>query len=256
MFTQAIVRKPGPNFVYGLTSFQGSRPDYEKALEQHEAYCAGLERCGLTLTRLELDPLHPDSTFVEDVAVLIPNFAILTRPGAQTRAGEVEKIRAPLKKFFSKIHEITAPGTLDGGDICEAGNHFFIGVSHRTNEEGAKQLAILLAQGGYSSSSVDIRAMKSILHLKSGIACIGERQLVVLEEMAERPEFRGYDLIRVAPAETYAANCVRVNDYVLFPTGFPNLAAELTQRGFKLLPLEVSEFQKMDGGLSCLSLRF
>ena len=98
--------------------------------------------------------------------------------------------------------------------------------------------------------------MKSILHLKSGIACIGEHQLVVMEELAERPGFRGYELIRVAPGESYAANCVRVNDYVLIPAGFPNLAAELTRRGFKLLPLEVSEFQKMDGGLSCLSLRF
>jgi dimethylargininase len=256
LFKHAIVRKPGPNFADGLTSFQGPRPDHEKSLEQHEAYCAALERCGLRLTRLEPDSSHPDSTFVEDVAVLTPHFAILTRPGSRTRAGEVEKIRGPLKGFFTTIHEIAAPGTLDGGDICEAGNHFFIGVSHRTNEDGAKQLAILLGQGGYSSSLVDIRAMKSILHLKSGIACIGERQLVVMEELAERPEFRGYELIRVAPAETYAANCVRANDYVLIPAGFPNLAAELARRGFNLLPLEVSEFQKMDGGLSCLSLRF
>jgi dimethylargininase len=256
LFKQAIVRKPGLNFADGLTSFQGPRPVHEKVLEQHEAYCAALERCGLKLTRLEPDPTHPDSTFVEDVAVLTPRQAILARPGAKPRAGEVEKIRGPLKTFFTTIHEVMAPGTLDGGDICEAGNHFFIGVSHRTNEEGAKQLAILLAQGGYSSSLVDIRAMKSILHLKSGIACIGERQLVVMEEMAERPEFRSYELIPVAPGESYAANCVRVNDYVLVPAGFPNLAAELTRRGFKLLPLEVSEFQKMDGGLSCLSLRF
>jgi dimethylargininase len=256
LFKEAIVRRPGGNFAEGLTSFPGPPPNYEEALAQHEAYCAALENCGLQLTRLDPDPFHPDSTFVEDVAVLTPRAAILTRPGAESRAGEVEKIRAPLKKFFKTVHEITAPGTLDGGDICEAGNHFFIGVSHRTNEEGAKQLAILLAQGGYSSSLVDIRAMKSILHLKSGIACVDEHQLVVMEELAERSEFRGYDLIRVTPAESYAANCVRVNDCVLIPTGFPNLAAELTRRGFELLPLDVSEFQKMDGGLSCLSLRF
>ena len=256
MFKRAIVRRPGRNFAEGLTSFQGPPPNHEKTLAQHESYCSALEKCGLQLTRLDPDPFHPDSTFVEDVAVLTANAAILTRPGATSRAGEVEEIRAPVEKFFNTIHEITAPGTLDGGDICEAGNHFFIGVSRRTNEEGAKQLAIFLAQGGCSSSLVDIRAMKSILHLKSGIACVDEHQLVVMEELAERPEFRGYDLIRVAPAESYAANCVRVNDCVLIPTGFPNLAAQLTRRGFELLALEVSEFQKMDGGLSCLSLRF
>jgi dimethylargininase len=256
LFNQAIVRQPSKNFAKGLTTFQGPPPNYETVLEQHEAYCAALERCGLKLTRLEADQAHPDSTFVEDVAVLTRDAAVLTRPGAKTRAGEVEAIGEPLKKFFQSIHEITAPGTLDGGDICEAGNHFFIGISRRTNESGAQQLAAFLAQSGYSSSLVDVRAMTSILHLKSGIACIEKRQLVVMEEMAERPEFRGYDLIRVAPDETYAANSVRVNEYVLIPAGFPKLAAELTQRGFQLLPLDVSEFRKMDGGLSCLSLRF
>ncbi len=256
MFKQAIVRQPGKNFADGQTTYQGLPPTLKKAIEQHEAYCDALERCGLKLTRLEPDQAHPDSTFVEDVAVLIHDAAVLTRPGAKSRAGEVEAIREPLKKFFETIHEITAPGTLDGGDICEAGNHFFIGISRRTNESGAKQLAAFLAQSGYSSSPVDIRAMNSILHLKSGIACIAEHQLVVIEEMADRPEFRGYDLIRVAPEEAYAANCVRVNEYVLIPAGFPNLAAELTQRRFQLLPLDVSEFRKMDGGLSCLSLRF
>jgi dimethylargininase len=256
LFKQAIVRQPSKNFAEGLTTFQGPPPNYEKTLEQHEAYCAALQKCGLELTRLDPDPIHPDSTFVEDVAVLTPNAAILARPGAKSRAGEVENTRAPLEKFFKTIHEIAAPGTLDGGDICEAGNHFFIGISRRTNESGAMQLAAFLAQSGYSSSLVDIRAMKTILHLKSGIACIEERQLVVMEELAERPEFRGYDRIRAAPEESYAANCVRVNGFVLIPVGFPKLAAELTQRGFQLLSLDVSEFQKMDGGLSCLSLRF
>ena len=256
MFKQAIVRSPGKNFADGQTTHQGPPPNLKKTIEQHEAYCAALEHCGLRITRLEADQAHPYSTFVEDVAVLTRDAAVLTRPGAKTRAGEVQAIREPLEKFFKTIHEITSPGTLDGGDICEAGNHFFIGISRRTNESGAKQLAGFLAQSGYSSSVVDIRAMKSILHLKSGIACIAERQIVVMEEMAERPEFCGYDLIRVAPEEAYAANCVRVNSFVLISTGFPKLEAELTRRGFQLLPLEVSEFRKMDGGLSCLSLRF
>jgi dimethylargininase len=256
LYKHAIVRRPGENFAEGLTSIKGSPADYKKALEQHEAYCAALERCGVEVVRLEADLAHPDSTFVEDVAVLTRDSAILTRPGAKSREGEVDGIREPLGKFFQAIHEIKSPGTIDGGDICEAGTHFFIGVSRRTNEEGAKQLAAFLARDGYTTSFVDIRAMKSILHLKSGIAYVGDGKLVVMEELAGREEFRGYELIRVARDESYAANCVRVNGYILIPAGFPKIARELIAQGFRVLELEVSEFQKMDGGLSCLSLRF
>ncbi len=244
------------NFAEGLTSFRGGAPNYQKAIEQHEAYGAALERCGLELVRLDADEAHPDSTFVEDAAVLLRESAVLTRPGAQSREGEVAGIRDAIGRFFKTVHEIAAPGTLDGGDICEAGKHFFTGVSRRTNEQGANQLLQILAREGYTSSLVDIRGMKSILHLKSGIACVGDGELVVMEEMAEREEFRGYEVIRVAKAETYAANCVRVNGDVLIPAGFPAIAKELTRRGFRLVPLEMSEFRKMDGGLSCLSLRF
>jgi dimethylargininase len=256
LFTRAIVRKPGRNFAEGLTSFEGPPADFELALKQHEAYCAALERCGLGITRLESDLAHPDSTFVEDVAVLANGRAMLTRPGAQSRAGEVAGIRDSIRMFFSVVEEITAPGTLDGGDICEAGNHFFIGISRRTNEDGAGQLAKFLRKAGCTSSFVDIHAMRSILHLKSGIACTGEGQLVVIDELAERDEFRGYELIRVAREENYAANCVRVNDRVLIAAGFPQLAAELNRRKIEVVALEMSEFRKMDGGLSCLSLRF
>ena len=256
LFKHAIVRRPGNNFAEGLTSFRGASPDYKKALEQHEAYCAALERFGLDIVRLEPDLAHPDSPFVEDVAVLTQDSAIITRPGARSREREVDGIREPLRKFFRMIHEIEAPGTLDGGDICDAGKHFFIGVSRRTNEEGATQLAGFLTREGYTTSLVDIRAMKSILHLKSGVAWVGDGELVLTEELAGRDEFRGYELICVAPGENYAANCVRVNDSVLIPAGFPEITQTLIDRGFKLLPLDVSEFRKMDGGLSCLSLRF
>ncbi len=256
MFTHAIVREPGKNFTNGLTSVVGETPDYEEALEQHARYCQALERCGLQVTRLEADLQHPDSTFVEDTAVLTPACAILTRPGARSREGEVAGIRKPLEQFFHTIHQIAAPGTLDGGDVCEAEKHFFIGVSRRTNEEGARQLARLLAQQGCTSSFVDIRKMNSVLHLKSGIAYVGDGNLVVMEELTGQEQFRDYNLIPVAPGESYAANCLRVNDCVLIPAGYPGLATSLKRRGCRLLPLEMAEFRKMDGGLSCLSLRF
>lgn len=256
MFQHAIVRKPGRNFAEGLTTGKLGAPVYDKALEQHAGYCAALEACGLKLTRLPADEHHPDSTFVEDVAVLTGRNAILTRPGAQSRAGEVAGIREPLSSFFPELQEIRAPGTLDGGDICHAENHFFIGISLRTNEEGGRQLAEFLAREGYSSSFLDIRGMKKLLHLKSGVAYIGDSNLVVSEEWVGHPQFRQFNLIPVDAEESYAANCLRINQHVLVPAGFPVLEASLTRLGYDLLRLEMSEFEKMDGGLSCLSLRF
>lgn len=259
MFKHAIVRIPGENFSQGLTSVGAGTlglPVDAKVLEQHAAYCKALETCGLRLTTLEKDLDFPDSTFVEDTAVLTQHAAVLTHPGADSRKGEVARIRGPLLRFFPKHYEITPPGTLDGGDICEAGKHFFIGVSHRTNEEGARQLADALAQEGYTSSCVDIRAMTTILHLKSGLTYIGDNTVVVMEELADRPEIEGYRIIRVTEPESYAANCVRVNDRVFLASGFPILEASLRQHGFNPLLLDMSEYRKMDGGLSCLSLRF
>lgn len=256
MFRHAIVRPPAENFADGLTTAELGKPNFARALSQHEAYCEALEACGLELLRLPADPQHPDSTFVEDTAVLTRHSAILARPGAASRLGEIAGVREPVRLFYGVIHEIEAPGTLDGGDICEAGSHFFIGISHRTNKEGARQLAQFLAAEGLSSSAVDIREMKSILHLKSGIAYLDSNTLVAMEELADREEFAGYKLIRVPPEESYACNCVLVNDRVLVPAGYSRLEAELSRRSYAPLPLDMSEFRKMDGGLSCLSLRF
>ena len=198
----------------------------------------------------------PDGTFVEDAAVLTPGSAILARPGAGSRQGEVAGIREALGRFYGSIRAIEAPGTVDGGDICDAEGHFFIGISERTNEAGARQLAGFLEKEGYTSSFVDIRNTGGILHLKSGIAHLGDRCLVLIDALAGREEFRGYDSVRVEASEEYAANCVRVNDRVLIAAGVPVLEKLLVRLGIGVVPLEMSEFRKMDGGLSCLSLRF
>ena len=256
MFTRAIVRIPGNNFAGGLTSVDLGAPHFGKALEQHARYCDALRKCGLELTVLDPDLRHPDSTFVEDTAILTPHAAIFCRAGAPSREGEVAEIRPVIESFYSDILKIEPPGTVDGGDICEAEDHFFIGLSLRTNDEGARQLTTHLKALGYTASTIDIREMKSILHLKSGISYIGDSTLVVMEEMAARRRFSRYNLLRVSAQESYAANCVRVNDRVLVAEGFPRLRAELSARGFHPLVLKMSEFQKMDGGLSCLSLRF
>jgi dimethylargininase len=256
LFTRAIARKPASNFDAGLTTVSLGRPQFDRVLQQHNAYCQALLECGLQLLLIDADERFPDSTFVEDTAVLTPHGAIFTRPGADTRAGEVAAIQSAVLEHFPTPLSIDAPGTVDGGDICEAETHFFIGLSHRTNEQGARQLAAHLAALGYTSSVIDVRSMTTILHLKSGISYIGDNTLVVMAEMAEDSQFRKFNRIRVSSEESYSANCVRVNDRVLVAAGFPKLTAGLRARGFNPLVLDMSEFQKMDGGLSCLSLRF
>jgi dimethylargininase len=256
ILSKAIVRPPSSNFAEGLTSARLDRPVYAQALKQHEAYCAALEMCGLKLVRLEADEHYPDSTFVEDIAVITERGAILTRPGALSRTGEVAGAREALAQYYSTLNSIQEPGTLDGGDICEAGNHFFIGISKRTSENGARQLADWLASLDYSSSLVDIRGVKGILHLKSGLAYLGDNRMVIIDALSKFEEFREYDLIEVNKQEAYAANCVRINERVLMAHSYPELEKRLSELGYQTIALEMTEFQKMDGGVSCLSLRF
>ena len=255
-YTRALARLPGANFAAGLTQHAGPGPDLARALAQHARYVEALQSCGLGVTTLPADPDHPDGTFVEDTAVVTPDWAVLTVPGAAARAGEVEAIAKALAPAYAQLHRIVAPGTVDGGDICEAGDHYFIGLSQRTNADGARQLAAILTTLGHTSSIVDIRSSQTLLHLKTGIAYIGDGCLVVSHDLPSVPEFARFELLHVEPAESYAANCVRVNDDVLVASGFPRFAAALRGRGFRPLELDMSEFRKMDGGLSCLSLRY
>jgi dimethylargininase len=256
MLSKAIVRTPGANFATGLTTVDLGAPDLERTLKQHEAYCQALESCGLDLIRLASDEEHPDSTFVEDTAILTARGAVITRPGAPSRLGETNHIGPLLRDYFSNIHLIEEPGTVDGGDICEAGERFFIGISLRTNEHGARQLAGFLESFGYSSSLIDVRGVSNILHLKSGMAYLGGQRLVAIEPLRGIKEFSSYDLICLDSSEAYAANCLVINDKVLIADGFPATKRELEHRGYQTIALDMSEFQKMDGGLSCLSLRF
>jgi dimethylargininase len=256
VYTRAVVRPPGESFDGGLTSAELGKPDFDLAVQQHEAYCGVLEECGLRLTRLAADDRYPDSTFVEDTAILTPHGAVICRPGAVSRRGETEEIARVLRPDFTRIYTIREPGTVDGGDICEAGDRFFIGVSHRTNEAGATQLAAFLAELGYTSTLIDIRGLSNILHLKSGIAYLGNSRIVIIDELKDRKEFSGYDRIHVNTEEAYAANCLLVNDRVLVASGYPGLQRRLRELDYETIVLDMSEFQKMDGGLSCLSLRF
>ena len=253
--TRALVRRPSPNFAEGLSQGHHGTPSYAVAKAQHERYCEELERCGLRLTRLSADAHHPDGTFVEDTAILTGRGTIVTRPGAESRRGEIESIREPLLEMGPALGEIAPPGTVDGGDVCELGDRFLIGISKRTNEEGARQLSAILASSGYESSIVDVRGIPELLHLKSGLSALDDGRLVAVEALAGRDELRGYPLVRVIGRESYAANCVSVNGRVLIARGFPAFEDALVKLRYDVVTLEMSEFRKQDGGLSCLSLR-
>jgi dimethylargininase len=254
--TAAIVRAPAANFGDGLSTAALGKPSYETALLQHAAYCEALRRAGVAVRELAPEPRFPDATFVEDVAVLLDALAILTRPGAATRRGEIETLRAPLAARFPSVAEIVAPGTLDGGDVCDAGDRFFIGISQRTNAAGAAQLAELLARAGKRCSIVDVRAIPGALHLKSAMAYAGDGRFVATAALAPHLGLSANRAIVTAPGEEDGANCVRVNAVVLLADGCPRLREQLDRAGYSVSILDVSEFRKMDGGLSCLSLRY
>jgi len=253
MFTQAIARKPGKNFARGLTTAVSvTPPRYDLLLQQHAAYLETLKSCGLEVTILDPLPDYPDAYFVEDTAVATPDVAVITNPGAATRNGEEESM-IPVLAGFRKIERILAPGTVDGGDVLQVGSHFFIGLSERTNKEGAGQLCRILESFGNTWATVEVGAG---LHFKSSVNYVGQNTLLVTPEFAERAELRGYDKIVLENAEAYAANTLLVNEHLLFPAGFPATRQKLEVLGFKIIELETSEVRKMDGGLTCMSIRF
>lgn len=254
-FANAIVRVPGRSFCQALSA-SGGQPDIARALEQHSAYRDALAECGVEVTVLTADENYPDGTFVEDTFVIADRVAIAARPGVKTRLGEVGALAAALGRFRPRCERIEPPGTLDGGDICQVEEHFLIGLSARTNDAGAAQLSAILTRHGYTSSIIDIRRCCSLLHLKSGITYLGERRFLVAAGFPETGEIAAAERLEVSAAEAYAANAVRVNDRLLIAAGFPCLASVLANLGYRILALEMSEFAKMDGGLSCLSLRF
>jgi dimethylargininase len=182
--------------------------------------------------------------------------AIVTRPGAPSRRGEVDVIESALRGLFPDIPRIRAPGTLDGGDVCEADGHFLIGLSARTNGEGAEELAARLAALGYRADVTDIRASRSLLHLKTGIAWLGDGRMLATADVPREPALAAYEIIDVPDEERYAANALRVNDRVLIAAGYPRTRAAIEALGFDVMALDLSEFRKLDGGLSCLSLRW
>ncbi|WP_257349693.1 dimethylarginine dimethylaminohydrolase family protein [Pseudalkalibacillus decolorationis] len=253
MYKNVIVKTPGESYMNGLTTSDLGSPDYEKLLEQHNAYLEALKKCGVSITLLPASEEFPDSTFVEDTAVLTPEFAVISNPGAASRNKEKKEIKSVLNRFYDKFHYIKSPGTLDGGDVLQVDDHFYIGISDRTNEEGARQLKGIVESEGYKGTIVPLQ---KFFHLKTGISYLGNNVIVTAGEFIDHSDFQQYKKITVAPEEEYSANCIRVNNYVIIPKGYKDTIHQINEAGYETIELEMSEFQKHDGGLSCLSLRF
>lgn len=249
-YRQAITRRPCRNLANGITKANLGIPDYQKALGQHQTYIETLEKCGLQVTVLKSDEQYPDSVFVEDPALVFPEFAVIANPGAKSRQGETAGMYDALIRYYpaEAIEQISAPGTLEGGDVMTVGRHCFIGLSKRTNRRGANQLIQVLQKYGLSGSMIPV---KNILHLKTGLTYLDNNHLVVTGPFAGHPEFESFDKIVVEKA-----NCLWINGRVLVIEGIPETKEKIEALGFPVIEVPFSEYLKLDGGLGCLSLRW
>lgn len=252
MFTHAITRRPGANFSRGITTAKNESHSYELIVSQHEAYLETLRSFGLEVIVLDSLADYPDAYFLEDTAVVAPQVAVVTIPGATSRRGEADAI-APVLARYRKIERIQPPGTIDGGDVLMVDNHYIIGISGRTNTQGAEQLGKILQSFGNTWATVPVR---SGLHLKSSVNLVGENTLLLRREYADLEELERFEKIIVDEDEKPACNTLWINDHLMVPRGYQATRKKLEATGYDIVELDASEVIKMDGGLTCMSLRF
>ena len=256
-YHHAIVRKPARSMVEGITigMFSTETPVYEKALLQHAAYVSALQELGVEVLVLEPLEQYPDSCFVEDPAVVMKECAIVTNSPAPSRHGEKREIIAALEKYYSPEHifALTPPGNMEGGDVLQVGKQFYIGLSDRTNAEGVRQFSDIVAPFGYGVTAVPVTEG---LHLKDFAVYLDHRDLLVSEAMNEQEAFADFDRFVVPREELYAINSLWINGMVLVPKGNPITQKHIETRGYPVKVVDTDEFKKIDGSLTCLSLRF
>jgi len=257
-FTHAISRTPGDSVVRGIRDVgqhgQGSDPDPAMFKAQHAQYIAALTAAGLQVINLDPSEEFPDSVFVEDAALCIGNTAIVLRPGASSRAGEGPLIRPALETIFSRVIELPGSGTVDGGDILVAENVVFVGESARTSSSGLGGLSKVLADLGYETRKVI--TPNSVLHFKTACGLLDEKTIFADKALSITGCFEGFTIIDVPEGEEAAANLIRVNDTVMISSGYPMTSALLAGRGYQVVEIDTGEAAALDGGLSCMSLRF
>ncbi len=249
----AITREVSPGVERcELTHLERGRIDYELAVEQHRLYVDCLVELGCDVVQLSGDTELPDCVFVEDIAVVLDEVAILTRPGAASRRAETPAVRAALEPFRS-LEEIREPGVVDGGDVLVVDRRLFVGLSTRTNESGLEQLSGLLEPYGYEVLPVEF---DSCLHLKSAVTRVAERTLLIQQEWVDPGRFAGFELIPVDPTEPHGGNALRLRDTVIYADGFERTRGRMEAHGLKVCTVDQSELKKAEGGVTCCSLIF
>jgi dimethylargininase len=249
----ALVRDVASALADCELSFVDRAPiDVELARRQHAAYRDVLAALGCEVVDLAPLPDHADGVFVEDTALVFDELAVATRPGAESRRGEVASTEAALARW-RQVRRIEAPGTLAGGDVLRIGRTVYVGRSARSNTDAMAQLQTLLAPHGYQVVPVDIRGC---LHLKSAVTCVADGLLLVQPAWVDRVSFPGFDAIEVDPAEEHAANALRIGEAIVYPDCFPRTRERLERAGVRVAAVDVSELQKAEGAVTCCSIVF
>lgn len=253
-FDRAIVRKPSRAVIDGLRAVDTGTPDYALMCSHHDDYIDALRSAGLEVTELPALDAYPDACFVEDTAICLPEGAILMRPGAPSREGEVDEVAPVLRDMFASVRSLDGGGLIEGGDILISDREILVGRSARTDAAGIAGLRRLAADWDYSVREVETPA--DVLHFKTDCSLLDENSILSTARLAATGCFADYRVIETAPGEEAAANTIRVNDLVIMPSGFPETAGRLRAAGYQLREVGNSECAKIDGGMSCLSLRF
>lgn len=256
-FKNAIVRKPSQSMLDGISTgmFSEEAPIYSDAVVQHANYVKTLEELGLNVLVLDKLEQYPDSCFVEDPAVVMPECAIITNSPRQSRNGEKIEILPAIKHFFKdeQIYHIEAPGTMEGGDVMLVGKHYYVGLSERTNKEGANQFGQIVSKYGYTYSTVPVTEG---LHLKDFVIYLENNNMLLSAKMNEVEAFAKFNRFVVPKEELYAINSLYINGTVMVPQGHPKTQAHIEKLGYPVKVVNTDEFKKIDGSLTCLSLRF
>lgn len=251
-FTHAVSREPGQSIANGLRAVEGPNPDAQAFKREHADYVNFLKEAGAKISLLPPLENYPDSVFVEDAALCAGGRAIILRPGTETRFGEAAEITPVLSDVFGSVTKLER-GFVDGGDILLTDTEAMIGLSERTNEEGVAALEPILAEQGYDLRIV--HTPQGVLHFKSDCGLLDSETIFSTALLASSNCFEGYKVIEAPEGEEAAANLIRFNDYVIMRTGFPKTEGLLTSAGYKVKTLSCDEAAKVDGGLSCMSLR-
>ena len=253
-FTHAIARLPGTTIVDGLRAVDTGAPNLSWFRQHHEDYVDALRSTGAVVEVLQPLEKFPDSVFVEDAALCLAEGAVVMRPGAPSRLGETRAMAPHLAKHYDEIHTIEEPGFIEGGDILSTEREILVGQSARTNRDGIDALRKIVAGWGYTVREVS--TPDGVLHFKSDCSLLDEETILATPRLSAFGCFEGYRVIQTAEGEDASANSVRFNDLVLVPAGFPKTAERLAASGYNVRRVANTEAAKLDGGMSCLSVRF